>query len=180
MAARLPPESIPPLAHSGNAAMGASPHPPDRLPGHQLLRRTACGKTPRKPRRGGSADSRHIQPPRHPAGGAESPERNGRGRGDGLRERENHPPRGSRRKRHHFLLVQRSSERLSRPRAPLSRQRGELPRQFFRRAQLGSVLRRLVRLHPKRRALPHGAEHLFPHQCGRHRPVRAHAHRGRR
>ena len=33
---------------------------------------------------------------------------------------------------------------------------------------------------PKGRSLPDGAVHLFPHQCQRYRPVRAHAHRGRR
>ena len=32
---------------------------------------------------------------------------------------------------------------------------------------------------PKGRALSDGAFHLFPHQRGEHRPVRAHAHRGR-
>jgi Fe-S cluster assembly protein SufB len=39
--------------------------------------------------------------------------------------------------------------------------------------------RRDVRLHPRRCPLPDGAEHLFPHQCGKHRPVRTNAdHRG--
>ena len=35
-------------------------------------------------------------------------------------------------------------------------------------------------LHPQRRALSDGAFHLLPHQRGEHRPVRAHADRGRR
>ena len=47
-------------------------------------------------------------------------------------------------------------------------------RQFLRDAQFGGVLRRLVRLCAARRALPDGAVDLFPHQCGEHRPVRAH------
>jgi Fe-S cluster assembly protein SufB len=51
-------------------------------------------------------------------------------------------------------------------------------RQLFRRAQLRGVFRRHVRLHARRRALPDGAVHLFPHQRGEHRPVRAHADRG--
>ena len=34
-------------------------------------------------------------------------------------------------------------------------------------------------LHPQRGALPDGAVHLFPHQRGQHRPVRAHADRRR-
>ena len=50
---------------------------------------------------------------------------------------------------------------------------------YFRGAQLGGVQRRLVLLHPQRGALPDGAVHLFPHQRGQHRPVRAHADCGR-
>ena len=48
-------------------------------------------------------------------------------------------------------------------------------RQFLRRAQLGGVLRRLVRLRARGRALPDGAVHLLPHQREADRPVRAHA-----
>ena len=48
-------------------------------------------------------------------------------------------------------------------------------RQFLRHAQLGGVLRRLVRLRAAGRALPDGALDLFPHQREEHRPVRAHA-----
>ncbi len=60
-------------------------------------------------------------------------------------------------------------------------QRRALCRQFLRGAQFGGVHRRLVRLHPAGRALPHGAVHVFPHQRRQHRPVRAHAdHRRRR
>ena len=47
-------------------------------------------------------------------------------------------------------------------------------RQFLRHAQLGGVLRRLVRLRAAGRALPDGAVDLFPHQREEHRPVRAH------
>ena len=43
------------------------------------------------------------------------------------------------------------------------RHRGADRRQLFRRAELGGVLRRQLRVHP-RRALPDGAQHLFPHQ----------------
>ena len=52
--------------------------------------------------------------------------------------------------------------------------------QLFRGAECGGVQRRLVLLHPERRALPDGAFDLFPHQRRGHRPVRAHADRGRR
>jgi Fe-S cluster assembly protein SufB len=52
---------------------------------------------------------------------------------------------------------------------------------FFASAELGGVLRWLLRLHAQGRALPDGAVHLLPHQRGEHRPVRAHAdHRRRR
>ena len=40
-------------------------------------------------------------------------------------------------------------------------------RQFLRGAEFGGVQRRLVRLHPARRALPDGAHHLFPDQCAK-------------
>ena len=54
-------------------------------------------------------------------------------------------------------------------------------RQLLRRAELGGVHRRQLRLRAEGRALPDGAVHLFPHQCAQHRPVRAHAdHRRRR
>jgi Fe-S cluster assembly protein SufB len=51
---------------------------------------------------------------------------------------------------------------------------GAAGRQLLRRAQLGGVLRRLLRLHP-RRALPDGAVVVLPHQRAEHRAVRAHA-----
>ena len=54
-------------------------------------------------------------------------------------------------------------------------------RQFLRHAEFGGLFRRHVRLCAQGRALPDGAFHLFPHQCQRDRPVRAHAdHRRRR
>ena len=55
---------------------------------------------------------------------------------------------------------------------------GALPRQLLRRAQLRRLLRRVVRLHPQGRALPHGTEHLLPHQRQEYGAVRAHPHRG--
>ena len=51
--------------------------------------------------------------------------------------------------------------------------------QFLRHAQLGGVLRRLVRLRAAGRALPDGAVDLFPHQRAQYRPVRAHPHHRR-
>ena len=49
-----------------------------------------------------------------------------------------------------------------------------------RRLNSGRLQRRLLLLHPERRALPDGAVHLFPHQRQGHRPVRAHPDHCRR
>jgi hypothetical protein len=47
--------------------------------------------------------------------------------------------------------------------------------QLLRDAELGGLLGRVLRLRAAGRALPDGAEHLFPDQRGEHGPVRAHA-----
>ncbi len=60
---------------------------------------------------------------------------------------------------------------ISRPRPPMARQGRADARQLFRDAQLRGLFRRDVRLHPRRRAMPDGALHLFPHQRGKYRPV---------
>ena len=59
--------------------------------------------------------------------------------------------------------------------AQVSRLGRAADRQLLRHAELGGVLRRLVRLRAAGRALPDGAVDLFPHQREEHRPVRAHA-----
>ena len=51
----------------------------------------------------------------------------------------------------------------------LPRQRGAPHRQLLRRAQLGGVHRRLVRVRAEGRALPDGAVDLLPHQRREHR-----------
>ncbi len=58
----------------------------------------------------------------------------------------------------------RSDPRASRTGAEVSRQRRAGDRQFLCDAELGGVLRRLVRLRAAGRALPDGAVDLFPHQ----------------
>ena len=57
-----------------------------------------------------------------------------------------------------------SRSRASRTGEEISRLGGADQRQFFRHAQFGGVLRRLVRLRAAGRALPDGAVDLFPHQ----------------
>ena len=81
--------------------------------------------------------------------------------------------------RRDLLPDQRGGARPSRAGAQVSRQRGAGVRQLFLGAEQRGVHRRVVRVHPQGRALPDGAEHLFPHQCAQHRAVRAHADRGR-
>src|SRR3954467_1921064 len=61
----------------------------------------------------------------------------------------------------------------------ISRRGGAQPRNFLRLPQQRGLLRRHLRLHSRRRALPDGAQHLFPHQRGEYRPVRAHPDRRR-
>ena len=77
--------------------------------------------------------------------------------------------------RHRLLFVFRSGAEAPRPRAALPGLSRALHRQLFRDAQLRRVQRRLVLLHPARRALPDGAVDVLPHQCEEYRPVRAHA-----
>jgi Fe-S cluster assembly protein SufB len=48
--------------------------------------------------------------------------------------------------------------------APVPRHRGADRRQLLRGAELGGVLRRQLRVRAQGRALPDGAQHLFPHQ----------------
>ena len=69
----------------------------------------------------------------------------------------------------------RGAARASRPGEAVSRLGRAGVGQFLRDAQLGGVLRRLVRLRAAGRALPDGAVDLLPHQREEHRPVRAHA-----
>ena len=45
------------------------------------------------------------------------------------------------------------------------------PRQLLQRLELGGVHGRFILLHPQGRAMPHGVEHLLPHQRIRHGPV---------
>ena len=81
---------------------------------------------------------------------------------------------------HHLLLVLRSRAESSGAREEVSRVGRAAHRQLLRGAELGRVLRRLVRLHPEGRPLPDGAVDLLPHQREGVRTVRAHADRGRR
>ena len=52
-------------------------------------------------------------------------------------------------------------------------------RQLFRLFEQRGLFRRHLRAGARGRALPDGAQHLFPHQCRKYRPVRAHPDRRR-
>ena len=71
----------------------------------------------------------------------------------------------------YFLLVQRGGARASRTRQKISRLGGALHGQLLCRAEFRRFHRRLVLLHPERRALSDGAFDLFPHQRREVRPV---------
>ena len=93
--------------------------------------------------------------------------------------RRHHLPRGAAARRRHLPLHLRGDPRISRAGAEISRLRGAAARQLFRLPQQRGLLRRHLRLHARGRALPDGAQHLFPDQCREYRPVRAHPDRRR-
>ena len=81
--------------------------------------------------------------------------------------------------RRHLLLDLGGAARAPRAGEEVPRLGRAAVRQLLCRAQLGGVLRRLVRLRAGGRALPDGAVDLLPHQREADRPVRAHAHHRR-
>ena len=107
----------------------------------------------------------------------------GRARGGRCRVRQrlrrHHLQGGAGQGRRDLLLDLGGAARASRAGAEVSGLGRAAVRQLLRRAQLGGVLRRLVRLRAAGRALPDGALHLLPHQREGDRPVRAHAHHRR-
>ena len=135
----------------------------DRLPGDQLLRR-AEGR-PEVAGRSRSEAAGNLREARHPAARARRAGRRGGGRGVRLGLGRHHLPQAAGRGRRDLLLDERGDPRVSGAGAEVPRQRGADRRQLLRRAQLGGVLRRQLRVHSQGRALPDGAEHLLPHQC---------------
>jgi hypothetical protein len=128
-----------------------------------------------QPRRGRSRAGEDLREAGHFTGRAEAPGGRGRGCGVRQREREDHLPSGAEGEGHHLLQLQRCGAEPPGPDQEVPRQRGAAHGQLLRRAQQRRVQRWQLLLHPAGRALPHGAEHLLPHQRGHDRPVRAHA-----
>ena len=141
----------------------------NRLSGHSLL----CRPHQEEKREEGnrSRTDEDVRETRYSPRRAHGTGRGGRRRGDGLRVGEDDLQGTPAREGHYFQLILRSGARKPRVGAQIPRYGRALHRQLFRRPQLGRVLRRLVRLHPQGRALPHGALDLFPHQRTQHRAV---------
>ena len=180
VAPRLAPEGLPPLARDDRAEVGEGLLPADRLPGDPLLRRAEVDEgRPEEPRGRRPRAPPDVREARRPARGARHPR--GRRRRRGLRQRvgRDDVPREPREGRRHLLLLLRGGARAPRPREEVPRERRPLHRQLLRDAQLGGLLGRLLLLRAEGGPLPDGALDLLPDQPGRHRPVRADAHRRR-
>ena len=175
------------LADHARADLGARRLSEDRLSGHLLLLRAEAKAGAEVARRGRSGNPAHLREARHSAARAgdagrrracEDPRasvaRRGR-RGVRLGLGRHHLQGGAEEGRRDLHADLGGDPRASRAGAEISRLGGAGDRQFLRHAELGGVLRRLVRLRAAGRALPDGAVDLFPHQREEHRPVRAHA-----
>ena len=180
MAAGVPPQGLPPLADPGRAGLGQGELPPSRLPEDRLLQRPqGQGPQVRLHGRGGPGAVAHLREAGCPHPRAGLPGRRGRGRGLRFRERDHHLQGEAGHGRHHLLQLQRGRAGASRAHQEIPRQRGASRRQLLRGPQQRRVHGRQLRVHPQGRHLPHGSQHLLPHQQQGLRPVRAHPHRRR-
>ena len=187
MAARLAAQGLCPVAEDGRAGLGQAQRAADRLSGRLLLCRAQEEGGAEQPGRGRSGNPGHLSEAGHSdrrAGNARRGEGQPQGRG-GRRVRfgvgRNHLPQGAGGSGRHLPVDQRSGARIPRPGEGVAGQGRADARQLFRDIELRGLFRRHLRLHSQGRALPDGAVDLFPHQCGKYRPVRAHPdRRGRR
>ena len=180
VAARLAPEGVPRLADDDRAEVAQRALPAGRLPAHHLLLGPEAEAAAREPRRPRPRDQGHLRQARRADRGAEDDGRGGGRRGVRLRLGGHHLQGQAGRVGHRLLLVLRGGARPSGSGAEVPRVGGAGLRQLLRRAQLGRLLRRLVRLHPEGREVPDGALDLLPHQRGPDGAVRADPARGRR
>ncbi len=182
MADRLAAQGVSPLADDDGTDLGKGPSRTHQLPGHRLLLRAEA-----KAATGRRASTKLIRscwrPTRSSAFRCSERERLAGVAVDAVFDSVSVGTTFKKqlaREGHHLLLVQRSGAGASRPGQEISRHGRALHGQFFCRAELRRVHRRFVLLHPQRRALSDGTFDLFPHQRRQDRPVRTHAHRGRR
>ena len=165
---------LPPLAGDERAQMGAGALSQDRLPERLLLRRAQEHAAEAVAGRSRSQAAGDLQEAGHSAARADGAGRRGGGRGVRQRFGRHHLQGKAERGGRDLLPDQRGDPRLSGAGEEISRQRGAGDGQFLRHLECGGVFRRHLCLCAQGRALPDGALHLFPHQCQRDRPVRAH------
>ena len=174
--ARLPAQGARPLPRPPRAAVGRRSGP-DRLRQHPLLRarlREGRDELGRRPR----GHQEHLRQARHPRGGAAVPRRRRRP----VRVRGRLPP-GQREARGPGRPVHRHGHGAARARGrhPRALRHGDPgQRQHARRAQLGGLVGRLLRLRAEGRQGRDAAAGLLPDQHREHGPVRAHADHRRR
>ena len=185
MDAGMAAEGLSPLADDADARLGQAERAADRLPERLLLGRAQDQGRPEVAGRGRSRDPARLRKAGHSVGRAGGAGRR-RGRaqdrgGRGVRQRlgRHHLPQGAGAGGGDLPLDLRGDPRVPGDGAQVAGQGRADARQLLRHAELRGVFRRDVCLHPRGRALPDGAEHLFPHQRREHRPVRAHADRRR-
>ena len=175
--ARVPPEGARPLPRAADAHVGQPVPGRGRLRQHPLLRarvrarRALMGRRPR-------GRQEHLRPARHPGGGAQVPRRRRRA----VRVRGRLPPdqRGAREAGRDLHGHGHGAARARGHRPRVLRHDHPGQRQQARRAQLGRLVGRLVRLRAAGRARRDAAAGLLPDQHREHGPVRAHADHRRR
>ena len=176
------------MADDGRARLGQAERPADRLSGRLLLRRAQGEAEARLARRGRSRNPAHLRKARHPDRRAEAARRRRGGRTPapdrgrcGVRQRlgRHHLPRRAGEGGGHLPLDLRGDPRISGHGEAVAGQGRPRARQLLRDAQQRGLLRRHLRVHSRRRALPDGTQHLFPDQRRQYRPVRTHADRRR-
>ena len=177
----MAPQGLPPLAHHEGADLAERPLPADRLPG-----RSSTTRRPSRRRTARRAWTRSIPSCSRPTRSWASRCTSARSWPGWPWTRSSTaspwPPPSGRSSRRWASSSARSRRRCRSIPSSCEKYLGSVvpyTDNFFADAQLRGLLRRLVLLHPQGRALPDGAVHLLPHQRRQHRPVRAHADRGR-
>ena len=180
----MAPGGLSPLADHDRADLGARRLSQDRLSGSLLLLRAEAEEVGRRSTRSIRKFSRPTRSSAFPCAKSRcwkawcGPEGERRIAVDAVFEfgvGRDHLPEGTEAGRRDLHADLRGDPRASRTREEVSRHGGADLGQFLRHAELGGVLRWLVRLCAAGRALPDGTVDLFPHQRAQHRPVRAHA-----
>ena len=168
------------LADDERAALGERTLRPDRLSGDQLLLGAEDQEAARQPRRRRSGAARDVREARHSAheqkmlaGVAVDAIFDSVSVGTTMATSSRSTASSSARSARRCASIPSSSQKYLGSVVPYSDN-------FFAALNSAVFSRRVVLLRPEGRALPDGAVDVLPHQRGQHRPVRAHADRGRR